>query len=123
MSCADQAGIELTLELDDRFVDLLGEGYDAIVRHGPVDDDRIIVKRLSDSKRVLVASSDYLKRFGNPASLQELGKHRGIGRFGGPGAESADGGSSEENYDYCGCQYLAKVRSFHDGGTFLLTLR
>jgi DNA-binding transcriptional LysR family regulator len=71
-------GIELSLELDDRFVDLLGEGYDAIVRHGPVNDDRIIVKRLSDSSRVLVASSDYLRRFGKPASLQELGKHRGI---------------------------------------------
>jgi DNA-binding transcriptional LysR family regulator len=75
---AKHPGIELTLELDDRFVDLLGEGYDAIVRHGPVDDERIIAKRISDSRRVLVASSDYLKRFGKPTSLQELGKHRGI---------------------------------------------
>src|SRR5579862_2062882 len=71
-------GIELTLELDDRFVDILGEGYDAIVRHGPVDDDRIIVKRLSASRRVLVASADYLKRSGTPTSLQDLGQHRGI---------------------------------------------
>jgi DNA-binding transcriptional LysR family regulator len=75
---AQHPGIELSLELDDRFVDLLGEGYDAIVRHGPVNDERIIVKRLSESRRVLVASSDYLKRFGKPASLQELGNHRGI---------------------------------------------
>ena len=66
------------MELDDRFVDIQGEGYDAIVRHGPVDDDRIIVKRLSASRRVLVASADYLKRFGNPTSLQDLGQHRGI---------------------------------------------
>jgi DNA-binding transcriptional LysR family regulator len=71
-------GIELTLELEDRFVDILGEGYDAVVRHGPVDDNRIIVKRLSASKRLLVASSDYLKRYGSPASLEELGQHRGI---------------------------------------------
>jgi DNA-binding transcriptional LysR family regulator len=71
-------GIELTLELDDRFVDIQGEGYDAIVRHGPVDDDRIIVKRLAASRRVLAASADYLKRFGNPTSLQDLGQHRGI---------------------------------------------
>jgi DNA-binding transcriptional LysR family regulator len=70
--------IELTLELDDRFVDILGEGYDAIVRHGPVDDNRIIVKRLSASRRVLVASADYLKRFGTPASFEDLGQHRGI---------------------------------------------
>jgi DNA-binding transcriptional LysR family regulator len=71
-------GIELTLELDDRFVDIQGEGYDAIIRHGPVDDDRIIVKRLAASRRVLVASADYLKRCGNPTSLQDLGQHRGI---------------------------------------------
>lgn len=71
-------GIELTLELDDRFVDIHDEGYDAIVRHGPVDDDRIIVKSLSASRRVLVASPDYLKRFGNPGSPQDLGQHRGI---------------------------------------------
>jgi DNA-binding transcriptional LysR family regulator len=75
---AKNPGVELTLELDDRFVDVLGEGYDAIVRHGPVDDDRVIVKRLSASRRVLVASADYLKRSGKPASLQELEQHRGI---------------------------------------------
>ena len=75
---ARNPGIELTLELEDRFVDIQGEGYDAIVRHGPIDDDRIIVKRLAASRRVLVASADYLNRFGNPTSLQELGQHRGI---------------------------------------------
>jgi DNA-binding transcriptional LysR family regulator len=75
---AKNPGIELTLELDDRFVDVLGEGYDAIVRHGPVNDDRIIVKRLSASRRVLAASADYLKRSGKPASLPELEQHRGI---------------------------------------------
>lgn len=48
------------------------------MRHGPVDDDRIIVKRLSASRRVLVASADYLKKSGHPNSLQELGQHRGI---------------------------------------------
>ncbi len=75
---AKNPGIELTLELDDRFVDVMGEGYDAIVRHGPVADDRIIVKRLSASRRVLAASADYLKRSGKPASLPELEQHRGI---------------------------------------------
>jgi DNA-binding transcriptional LysR family regulator len=70
--------IELTLELEDRFVDLLTEDYDAVVRHGPVDDKRIIVKRLASSRRVLVASPEYLKRNGKPTSLQDLGKHRGI---------------------------------------------
>jgi DNA-binding transcriptional LysR family regulator len=75
---AKNPGVELTLELEDRFVDIMGEGYDAIVRHGPVHDDRIIVKRLSASRRLLVASNDYLKRYGKPVTLEELGQHRGI---------------------------------------------
>jgi DNA-binding transcriptional LysR family regulator len=70
--------IELTLELDDRFVNVLTEGYDAVVRHGPVDDNRVIVKRLATSRRFLVASPDYLKRRGSPASLEDLEQHKGI---------------------------------------------
>ena len=71
-------GIELTLELDDRFVNLLSDGYDAVIRHGPVDDKRIIVKRLAASRRVLVASPDYLKRRGTPESLSDLEQHTAV---------------------------------------------
>jgi len=65
---AGNPAIELTLELDDRFVDIVSDGYDAVVRHGPVDDKRVIVKRIASSRRLLVASPDYLKRRGSPAS-------------------------------------------------------
>src|SRR5689334_3351087 len=34
---AKNPAIDLTLELDDRFVDIVSDGYDAVVRHGPVD--------------------------------------------------------------------------------------
>lgn len=70
--------IELTLELDDRFVNMLSEGFDAVIRHGPVDDKRIIVKRLATTRRVLVASPEYLRRFGTPKSLADLEQHRGV---------------------------------------------
>src|SRR5882757_7254529 len=70
--------IELTLELDDRFVNMLAEGYDAVIRHGPVDEERIIVKRLAASRRLLVASPDYLRRRGRPTALKDLEQHNGI---------------------------------------------
>ena len=70
--------LDLTLDLEDRFVDVTAEGYDAVVRHGPVDDRRLIVKRLAVSRRLLVASPDYLKRYGQPGALHELAQHRGI---------------------------------------------
>jgi DNA-binding transcriptional LysR family regulator len=43
-----------------------------------VDDKRVIVKQLAASRRVLVASPGYLKRYGSPTSLQELERHRGV---------------------------------------------
>ena len=70
--------LELTLDLDDRFVDVPAEGYDAAIRHGPVGDKRLIVKQLARSRRVLVASPEYLKRQGRPSSLEDLKRHRGV---------------------------------------------
>jgi DNA-binding transcriptional LysR family regulator len=71
-------GIDLSLDLEDRFVDVLNEGYDAIVRHGPIQTRRVIVKPLATSGRLLVASPGYLKRCGQPTSLEDLKQHRGI---------------------------------------------
>lgn len=48
--------VELTLDVDDRLVNMVGDGYDAIVRHGPMVDEQVIVKRLAVSRRSLVAS-------------------------------------------------------------------
>ena len=70
--------IDLTLDLEDRFVDLFDEGYDAVVRHGPIQAGRVIVKVLATSRRLLVASPGYLKRWGQPSSLEELKQHKGI---------------------------------------------
>lgn len=70
--------IELTLELNDRRVDAAAEGYDAVVRHGPLEDTRLTVWRLAVSQRVLVASPGYLARHGTPSSVADLQRHRAI---------------------------------------------
>jgi DNA-binding transcriptional LysR family regulator len=70
--------IELTLDLEDRFVDLFDEGYDAVIRHGPVEGKRIVVRTLATSARLLVASPAYIRRWGKPESLEDLEQHRGI---------------------------------------------
>jgi DNA-binding transcriptional LysR family regulator len=75
---AAHPGIELTLELDDRFVDAAAGGFDAVLRHGPVADSRLVAKRLAGSRRRLVAAPAYLDRHGTPAGLAELGGHAGI---------------------------------------------
>ncbi|MDL2404697.1 LysR family transcriptional regulator [Rhizobium calliandrae] len=75
---ADHPEIELTLDLDDRRVDASSDGYDAIIRHGPIADSRLVAWKLAPSRRLLVASPDYLRSNGMPASLANLEDHRGI---------------------------------------------
>jgi DNA-binding transcriptional LysR family regulator len=69
--------IELSVDLDDRFVGAT-DGFDAIIRHGPLPDNGWITKRVAPSRRILVASPDYLKKNGTPRTIGDLERHRGI---------------------------------------------
>ncbi|GGP24746.1 LysR family transcriptional regulator [Silvimonas amylolytica] len=75
---AQHPDIQLTLDLNDRRVDPFSDGFDAIIRHGAIQDSRLIAWTLATSQRVLVASPDYLARHGTPSSPEDLEKHRGI---------------------------------------------
>jgi DNA-binding transcriptional LysR family regulator len=75
---ADNPGIVLTLDLDDRFADLAADGYDAAIRHGHIRDTRLVAKPLAPSRRVLVASPHYFARRGSPRSPEDLKEHGAI---------------------------------------------
>jgi DNA-binding transcriptional LysR family regulator len=70
--------ISLTLDLDDRRVDAAADGYDAVLRHGEVDDSRLVVWRLAPSRRRLVASPGYLARRKAPRTIGDLEQHEGL---------------------------------------------
>jgi DNA-binding transcriptional LysR family regulator len=74
----ENPGLELTLDLDDRFVDAATGGYDAVIRHGALRPSGLVAKRLARSSRVLVASPEYLARAGRPHDLRSLETHRAI---------------------------------------------
>lgn len=75
---AAHPGIELQLELDDRFVDAAAEGYDLVIRHGRLHDGRLGARLLAESRRLLVAAPAYLDAHGAPDSLAGLAAHRAI---------------------------------------------
>ena len=70
--------IDLSLELDDSFVDAVTGGFDAVLRYGAIGDGRLIARRLASSWCLLIASPGYLKENGTPVSLADLERHRGI---------------------------------------------
>ena len=67
--------IEVELQLDDRFVDLVGEGIDVAVRIGEIADSSLIARRLGTTTRVVVGAPDYFARHGEPQTPAELRDH------------------------------------------------
>ncbi|MFC0350857.1 LysR family transcriptional regulator [Undibacterium danionis] len=72
---AEHKEVKLTLNLNDRVVDLIGEGVDVAIRIAALTDSNLIGVKLADNKRVVVASPDYLKRHGRPVTLDDLHQH------------------------------------------------
>lgn len=59
----------------DSRVDVLAEGYDCVVRAGPVVGETLVYRPLGSLALVNVASPAYLERFGVPHTLADLGEH------------------------------------------------
>jgi DNA-binding transcriptional LysR family regulator len=67
--------VDLDLDLSDRYVDLMQDGFDVAIRIGPQKDSSLIARRIFDSRLVVCASSDYIDANGEPASPDELIDH------------------------------------------------
>ncbi|MEB2621130.1 LysR family transcriptional regulator [Pseudomonas sp. YuFO8] len=71
-------GIELSLSETDRFVDLIEEGVDCVVRAGTLGDSSLIGRHLADLPQVTCASPVYVSTYGEPQSVAELLNHKAI---------------------------------------------
>ncbi|MFP5454427.1 MAG: LysR family transcriptional regulator [Alphaproteobacteria bacterium] len=68
--------IELAIDLEDGFVDLLGERIDVAIRISPPPAKSLDACLLAENHRILCASPAYLAVHGTPTSLDELNAHR-----------------------------------------------
>jgi DNA-binding transcriptional LysR family regulator len=66
---------QVELVLNDRHLDLIEEGLDLAIRIGPLSDSSLLVRRVGEVTRVLVASPGYLTRRGTPARPADLAGH------------------------------------------------
>jgi DNA-binding transcriptional LysR family regulator len=64
--------VEIDMVMNDRFVDLVDEGFDVAVRIGRLVDSSLVARRLAPLRRVVCASPDYLAARGVPASPDDL---------------------------------------------------
>ena len=67
--------LSISLDLNNRLVDIIAEGYDLAIRTGHVSDPRLIGKELARRPYDTCASPDYLARRGAPAKPEDLSSH------------------------------------------------
>ncbi len=68
-------GVQISLSLADRFIDVVAEGFDLVVRIAELEDSSLIARRIAPCKRVLCAAPEYLARHGVPTVPQDLAIH------------------------------------------------
>lgn len=73
---AQYPDLRVEIQLDDRFVDLVAEGFDVGVRIANLADSSLIARQLCPSRRVLAASPAYLEAHGTPQCPEDLSEHR-----------------------------------------------
>ena len=71
--------IELSMSEGERWVDLIREGVDCVLRFGNLPDSDLVARRVVTLERLTCAAPAYFDRFGTPANLDSLEGHRMIG--------------------------------------------
>ena len=67
--------VMIDLDFTDRLVDVIEEGFDAVVRTGEMTDSRLMVRTLGRFSHRVVGSKEYFDRFGIPKRPEDLSAH------------------------------------------------
>ncbi len=67
--------LELIVSATDRRVDPVREGFDCVLRVGPLHDSGLVARRLGELRMMNCASPEYLRKHGVPERLEDLDRH------------------------------------------------
>jgi len=67
--------VELELDLSNRLVDIIEEGFDVVMRTGDAVDSQLMTRVLGTYSYAIVGSPDYLAAHGTPAEPEDLLAH------------------------------------------------
>jgi DNA-binding transcriptional LysR family regulator len=76
---AEYPGLEIRMSESDRFIDLVAEGVDCVLRSGETADGSLVARRVALLPEATCASPAYIARFGMPERWDCLGGHRMVG--------------------------------------------
>jgi DNA-binding transcriptional LysR family regulator len=73
---SEYGDLSVSLTLNDRFTDLIEEGFDVAIRISESADTSLIARRLGIIRCLMTATPDYLERMGAPTKPQDLSNHQ-----------------------------------------------
>ncbi len=68
--------IVVNMELNNRHVELISEGFDMAIRVGELEDSSLRMRKICETHRRMIAAPEYLKRHGRPRTIDDLKDHR-----------------------------------------------
>ena len=71
-------GIEIAMSESDRWVDVVREGVDCVLRYGALPDSDLVARTLTMLDRITCAAPAYLDRYGMPRAIADLADHRAV---------------------------------------------
>ncbi|MBL7003503.1 MAG: LysR family transcriptional regulator [Gammaproteobacteria bacterium] len=70
--------IDLQVDLNDRQINLVEDGFDLAIRIGELSDSSLIARKLGSTKLITCASKEYIQLNGLPKTPEELKRHQGL---------------------------------------------
>ena len=65
--------VSVNLELDNRYIEMISEGYDAAIRVGEMEDSSLRARKIAETTIRMVACPRYLQRAARPRRIEDLG--------------------------------------------------
>jgi DNA-binding transcriptional LysR family regulator len=70
--------VQLEIDFDDRWVDVVTEGFDVVIRIGSLEDSNLIARKLAPCPIILCAGKELIEQYGLPESVDQLSEYPGI---------------------------------------------
>ena len=68
--------LNVQLNLLNRRVDFIEEGFDVVIRIGELEDSNLVARKLGSINRPIYASPSYIEKSGTPSTIKELASHQ-----------------------------------------------
>ena len=68
--------ITVNMVLNNRFVELISEGFDLAIRMGELEDSTLRARKLTETTKRMIGSPSYFQRFGRPQKIDDLNAHK-----------------------------------------------